>query len=119
MLPEQPHVAEHGSRLRRWLRRLVGVGLALDDLWRQRIRFILRKAGELEVEPKLPKLPEFEGEELGVPLGELGHAVDRDAERLHLRVGQVVGEDDRNLGEPELACGLQPEVTCSLRPNER
>ena len=120
VLATDPHIARLGDGLGLHLGGLVGIGQALDrrlflSQAEQAVEFVLVKAGQLQVEVQVLQVLEFQGQQFLVPVRQLRHAIDADAERLDLGVGQVIGEQDGDGGELELARGLEPQVAIDHR----
>jgi hypothetical protein len=69
------------------------------------------ESGEAEIKVRFLEILQLEGQQLLVPVGPGHGSIDHQPESLDLRRRPLVAQDHRDLGDAQLACGLQAQMT--------
>ena len=114
VLAEDPHVAGHRDRGLRRLRHGVIVGRCRRRLPPGRASRSLDSSSvnptRSRLKPSSSSAASLDAQHLLVPSGVECQPVVGQHQRAPLRFGQVIEDDDRDLGHPQLACGQQAGV---------
>jgi len=115
MPPEQPQIAGLRDRVL-WNRRsIVGIRQTLGLVREQRAELDLAEAGEREVEAEHVQVTELKPQKFCIPFRPICRAVDEQAERLDLRIGEFVSQGHWDFRQPELAGGFKPQMPIDNR----
>src|SRR5579859_7440294 len=106
---ENPKISERGDRRLRELRHRVFVGKTLCRILRvkQPCQLLVFETSKAEIKVSSVQLLQFQSEKRLVPVRPSDRAVHHEAERFDLCRRPLVAEDHWDLGDAELACGLQ------------
>ncbi len=111
MITQDPKIARLGHCGVRWCRHIVWIGKTFFHFGLEKFeQFIFVESQEGQIEAAGLQVPQFDRQQIVVPVGQFGCLVVGDPVCLNLLGGEVLGNVDRNFFDSEFLSGFEAGV---------